>query len=80
MPDVADENASLEDSRTTLVDTIERSTPESEAGRTNIIETRYKGACAYLKGFVSRLGGALFTAARVSYSTEDRMPRTLTAI
>jgi len=80
MPDVADENASLEDSRTTLVDTIERSTPESEAGRSNIIETCYKGACAYLKGFVSRLGGALFTAARVSDSTEARMPRTLTAI
>jgi len=35
------ENASLEDSRTTLVDTIERSTPESEADRSNIIETRY---------------------------------------
>jgi hypothetical protein len=41
MPDVADENASLEDSRTTLVDTIERSMPESEADRSNIIETRY---------------------------------------
>ena len=41
MPDVADENASLEDSRTTLVDTIERSTPESEADRSNIFETRY---------------------------------------
>src|SRR5215212_5418183 len=40
MPDVADENASLEDSRTTLVDTIERSMPESEADRSNIIETR----------------------------------------
>ena len=58
MPDIADENASLEDSRTTLVDTIERSTPESEADRSNIIETRHKGPCAYLKGFVSRLGGA----------------------
>jgi hypothetical protein len=42
MPDVADENASLEDSRTTLVDTIERSMPESEADRSNIIETRYR--------------------------------------
>jgi hypothetical protein len=41
MPDIADENASLEDSRTTMVDTSERSTPESKADGTNIIETRY---------------------------------------
>src|SRR5215218_6216484 len=37
MPDVADENASLEDSRTTLVDTIERSMPESEADRSTAV-------------------------------------------
>jgi len=42
MPDIADENASLEDSRTTMVNTSERSTPESEADRFNIIETRYR--------------------------------------
>ena len=42
MPDIADENASLEDSRTTIVDTSERSTPESEADQSNIIETRYQ--------------------------------------
>jgi hypothetical protein len=49
MPDVADENASLEDSRTTMVDTSERSTPESEADRSNIIETRYKGTFSVLR-------------------------------
>ena len=42
MPYVANENASLEDSRTTMVDTGERSPPKSEADRSNIIETRYQ--------------------------------------
>ena len=42
MPDIADENASLEDSRTTMMDTSERSTPESKADRSNIIAARYK--------------------------------------
>src|SRR5215213_10571068 len=32
----------LEDLCTTMVDTIERSTPKSKADRSNIIETRYK--------------------------------------
>jgi hypothetical protein len=44
MLDIADENASLEDSRTTMVDTSERRTPESETDRSNIIETRYSAA------------------------------------
>ena len=42
MPDVADENASLEDSRTTMMGPSERSTPESKADRSNIIATRYR--------------------------------------
>ena len=42
MPDIADENASLEDLRMTMVDPSERSTPESEADRSNTIETRYR--------------------------------------
>src|SRR5215213_4907485 len=33
----------LEDLCTTMVDTIERSTPKSKADRSNIIETRYRG-------------------------------------
>jgi hypothetical protein len=41
MPDVADEKVSLEDPRTSLVSTNERSPPKSEADRSNIIEIRY---------------------------------------
>ena len=48
MPDIADENASLEDSRTTMLDTSECSTSESKADRSNIIATRYWVAGAAL--------------------------------
>src|SRR5215217_2953950 len=56
----------LEDLCTTMVDTIERSTPKSKADRSNIIETRYQ------KRSMHRMGGGSITVQTAVRACADR--------